>query len=79
MTLVVWTLVFLRTITMLRNGQIFESPCIEEIDIAKHASKEERMGPAAVALDQTSGNGNGSGAAAWSGTTFGSMRVSQSL
>lgn len=33
---------FIRTVTMLRNGQIFDSPCIEEkeVDTARHASKE---------------------------------------
>ena len=34
-TLLVWSLVFLRTLSMLRAGQIFESPCIEEADLAQ--------------------------------------------
>ena len=48
-TLSLWSMVFLRTLTLLRNGMIFESPCIEEIDIArrqmeKHADDKDKPG-----------------------------------
>lgn len=38
--LVLWAIVFLRTLMMLRNGAIFESPCIEEVDLAHGNSKD---------------------------------------
>lgn len=44
-TLVLWLVVFLRTLTMVRSGAIFESPCIEEIDIARSMEKRTEETP----------------------------------
>lgn len=71
-TLVVWSLVFVKTMLMLRNGEIFESPCIEEIDMAR-STKQTSEGPSEITA-----NGNGSGAA-WSGQSTGALSPSQSL
>ena len=35
-TLILWSLVFTRTLSLTYNGVIFESPCIEEINLALH-------------------------------------------
>lgn len=39
-TLLLWCLVFTRTLTMLRHGRIFDSPCIEEVDMGKKNRKD---------------------------------------
>ncbi|KAI0341913.1 hypothetical protein BDW22DRAFT_1357999 [Trametopsis cervina] len=39
-TLLVWSLVFTRTLTLLRYGRIFESPCIEEVDMTRKNQKD---------------------------------------
>ena len=38
-TLILWSTVFFRTLTLLRDGLIFESPCLEEIDMARGNQK----------------------------------------
>ena len=77
-TLVIWSLVFLRTLTMLRNGQIFESPCIEEIDMARGQAKAIQLQevPAVTRPDGAHGTGSQT---QWSGTTYEHLRPSQSL
>ncbi|KAF7790561.1 hypothetical protein EIP86_001517 [Pleurotus ostreatoroseus] len=39
-TLFLWIVLFLRTLTLLRGGIIFESPCIMEIDMAQIVEKQ---------------------------------------
>lgn len=93
MTLLLWSLVFLRTLVELRNGQIFESPCIEEIDMARKSTKQMSEAPSMsqnqdVYSQPDTPNGsmspNGSATAhAWStggtSSTTASIRPSQSL
>ncbi len=43
-TLALWAVVSFRTVVMLRDGSIFESPCIEEIDMARSVSKHVTEG-----------------------------------
>ena len=45
-------MVFVRTATLLRNGVIFESPCIEEIDLAQ--ANEKRLNEANERIKQES-------------------------
>lgn len=40
-TLVLWTGVFIRTLMFVRNGAIFEAPCLEEIDMARSEKRRE--------------------------------------
>lgn len=59
-TLVLWCAVFARTLSLLPYGYIFESPCIEEIDISKKYTAENeknQQGP----NDTVYGSENGSG------------------
>ena len=85
-TLLVWSLVFVRTLSLTHNGQIFESPCIEEIDMARGNAKqltEASMYPETDNSSQAAdAQPNGSGTA-WSlnnGTASGNaiIRPSQS-
>ncbi|KAI0088030.1 voltage-dependent anion channel-domain-containing protein [Irpex rosettiformis] len=39
-TLILWSLVFTRTLTLLHHGRIFDSPCIEEIDMGRKNRKD---------------------------------------
>ena len=41
-TLILWSLVFTRTLSLTYNGVIFESPCIEEINLALHVQPHLR-------------------------------------
>ena len=41
MTLLLWIFVFSSTIIMLRNGQIFEAPCIEEFEMGINAETKD--------------------------------------
>ena len=64
-TLFLWLVVFLRTLTMVRNGVIFESPCIEEIDMARGMEKHAEDKPkdtAQVTYNNGSVNGSSTGA-----------------
>ena len=36
-TLLLWTAVFVRTLSMVHNGRIFESPCLEDHDMSQAA------------------------------------------
>ncbi|KAI0821618.1 voltage-dependent anion channel [Trametes gibbosa] len=40
-TLVLWTMVFVRTLTLVRNGAIFVSPCLEDFDMARGVEKRQ--------------------------------------
>ncbi|KAI0745701.1 voltage-dependent anion channel [Earliella scabrosa] len=45
-TLALWAGVFVRTLTLVHNGAIFESPCLEDFDMARAAGKrrsQERL------------------------------------
>ncbi|KAJ3525696.1 hypothetical protein NM688_g8366 [Phlebia brevispora] len=65
-TLCLWIIVFIRTLTMLRSGAIFESPCIEEIDMArgmeKHTEEAKGKDNAQVFYQNGSGDGSATGA-----------------
>lgn len=82
LTLILWTAVFVKTVVMLRNGQIFESPCIEEIDMGKAPPKTPQanmqQGLAGDA-EAAKGVGGSNAAAQWSGTTFSTIATSQTL
>ncbi|THH27847.1 hypothetical protein EUX98_g6340 [Antrodiella citrinella] len=43
-TLVLWCGVFVRTLMFVRNGAIFEAPCLEEIDMARSEKRKEDAG-----------------------------------
>lgn len=70
-TLALWTVVFLRTLTLLRSSVIFESPCIEEIDMARGNEKH------AEAKDKTNVTIYQNGSA--DGSATGALTTSQSL
>ncbi|CDO69364.1 hypothetical protein BN946_scf184961.g6 [Trametes cinnabarina] len=62
-TLILWTLVFLRTLSLVRNGAIFESPCLEDFDLSRatlkrQASNEIKYPPRAVSVHASSLNGS---------------------
>ena len=86
-TLVIWSLVFLRTLTMLRNGQIFESPCIEELDIgnanAKKAAESEkdkqRVNVTVYEDARENGRGNGHASGFENGISTRGLVSSQSM
>ncbi|KAI0694001.1 voltage-dependent anion channel [Cerioporus squamosus] len=40
-TLALWTWVFVRTLTLVRNGAIFESPCLEDFDMGQAEGKRK--------------------------------------
>ena len=44
-TLLLWAWVFVRTLTLVRNGAIFESPCLEDFDMAHAAGKRMSASP----------------------------------
>ncbi|GJE94970.1 sulfite efflux pump SSU1 [Phanerochaete sordida] len=82
LTLIVWAAVFLKTVSMLRKGQIFESPCIEEIDMGRGVSSAS-AGKTQRDLTDDAEAGNGvagrNTAAQWSGTTVSTITASQTL
>ena len=41
-TLALWTAVFARTLTLVYHGAIFESPCLEDFDMARAADMDEK-------------------------------------
>ncbi|EKM54271.1 uncharacterized protein PHACADRAFT_174783 [Phanerochaete carnosa HHB-10118-sp] len=75
--LIVWAAVFVKTLTMLRSGEIFESPCIEEIDMSKDtADSDLEAGDISMQQDLTGdaeatvGVGIRNATAQWSGITL---------
>lgn len=40
-TLILWAMVFVRTLTLVRNGAIFVSPCLEDFDMARGVEKRQ--------------------------------------
>ena len=38
-TLILWTGVFIRTVGLVRNAQIFEAPCLEDIDMTRFVER----------------------------------------
>ncbi|KAI0374185.1 hypothetical protein BV20DRAFT_1049578 [Pilatotrama ljubarskyi] len=40
-TLILWTMVFVRTLTLVRNGAIFVSPCLEDFDMTRGTQKRQ--------------------------------------
>ncbi|KAI8972220.1 voltage-dependent anion channel [Trametes punicea] len=62
-TLILWTLVFLRTLSLVHNGAIFESPCLEDFDMARADRKRQvsakiKFPPRAVSIHESSMNGS---------------------
>ena len=51
-TLALWTAVFVRTLTLVNGGYIFESPCLEDYNMARAAELEKKNREA----DATSGS-----------------------
>ena len=41
-TLALWTAVFVRTLMLIQHGAIFESPCLEDFDMARAADVEKK-------------------------------------
>ncbi|KAG9220610.1 hypothetical protein CCMSSC00406_0003709 [Pleurotus cornucopiae] len=56
-TLVLWSLVAFRTLTLVRGGQIFESPCVEDLDMSRAPSTCANGG--VPTAQRTSANANG--------------------
>ena len=59
-TLALWAGVFVRTLTLVHNGAIFESPCLEDFDMARAAGKrrsQERLTNATNSVGSVRGNG----------------------
>jgi hypothetical protein len=42
MTLILWIGVFVPTVRFVRAGEIFEAPCLDELDMAKIESSERK-------------------------------------
>ncbi|KAI0769776.1 voltage-dependent anion channel [Trametes elegans] len=40
-TLILWSVVFVRTLTLVHNGAIFESPCLEDFNMSRAAHKRQ--------------------------------------
>lgn len=89
-TLALWSVVFVRTLMLLRNGAIFESPCLEEIDMARGNQKrlnevnedieKNKLGVNVLVYGNGNGNSNGNGLAQSSGvSTGGAMATSHSM
>ncbi|KAH8083777.1 voltage-dependent anion channel [Cristinia sonorae] len=51
--LALWTGVFVRTLTFVRNGSIFEAPCLEEMDMARSRKHTEDAPECGTAMDAT--------------------------
>ena len=60
LTLAAWSVVFIRTVSMVRTGEIFAAPCLEDIDMGvsvgnpREREKEEKQMPLASQSQVTS-------------------------
>ncbi|KAI0355634.1 hypothetical protein OH77DRAFT_300642 [Trametes cingulata] len=58
-TLILWTMVFVRTLTLVRNGAIFVSPCLEDFDMTR--GNRKRQVDVKLPANVTSCNGSSMG------------------
>ncbi|KAI9068273.1 hypothetical protein FKP32DRAFT_173940 [Trametes sanguinea] len=63
-TLILWAMVFTRTLSLVHNGAIFESPCLEDFDMSRATqqkrtvSAEIKFPPRAISVHASSMNGS---------------------
>ena len=56
-TLALWAAVFLRTVTLVHHGVIFESPCLEDFDMACAGGPRKRQTEAEMETEVGKGRG----------------------